>query len=61
MGKADDGNALHHIVEQHAANIQRFGAEAIHNVKNIVEIAHKDAGSIHRQITGYYNSNQYFN
>jgi hypothetical protein len=60
LGRAGDGNAWHHIVEQHADNIEKFGAEMIQNTKNVVEIAHRDAGALHRQITGYYNSVQSF-
>ena len=55
MGTAGKGNAWHHIVEQHADNIAKFGAESIHNSSNLIKLP-SGAGSIHAKVTGYYNS-----
>ncbi|NJM39408.1 MAG: hypothetical protein HC853_00880 [Anaerolineae bacterium] len=54
-GDAGAGMAWHHIVGQQAANVGRFGANAIHNTSNMIRLPH-GAGSIHNQITGVYNS-----
>ena len=35
MGNAGEGNNWHHIVEQHAGNLKRFSAEALHNTENV--------------------------
>ena len=56
-GAAGKGKAWHHIVEQYDANSTRFGNNAIQNVDNLI-LLDDTAGSIHRQITGYYNSIQ---
>ncbi len=56
-GPAGRGRAWHHIVEQTAANIARFGATSIHNPSNMVPLAHYK-GSVHMQISGLYKSNQ---
>lgn len=58
-GKAGQGQTWHHIVEQHADNIGQFGAESIHNAKNLIKLP-EGAGSIHRKITGFYNSKPRF-
>ena len=58
-GSAGKGKAWHHIVEQTPANISRFGAEMIHNAKNIVKIPH-GAGKLHNMISGHYSSIQSF-
>ncbi len=58
-GNASSGNELHHIVEQNGfrgLNQQKFGKTNIHNTKNIVDIPGIVSGSLHRRITGYYNS-----
>ena len=55
MGEAGEGLAWHHIVEQHADNIAKFGAEQIHNTSNLIKLPH-GAGSIHAKVTGHYNS-----
>jgi hypothetical protein len=55
MGSAGEGKAWHHIVEQHAGNIAKFGAENIHNTNNVIKLA-SGKGSIHAKVTGYYNS-----
>jgi RHS repeat-associated protein len=53
--KAKPWYSWHHIVEQNKANIEKFWAKAIHNIKNLVQIP-EWKWSLHRQITGYYNS-----
>ncbi len=57
MGAAGKGKAWHHIVEQHADNVSKFGAEAIHNTGNLIKLPH-GAGTIHAKISGYYSSIQ---
>jgi hypothetical protein len=57
MGVAGSGLAWHHIVGQTTSNLQRFGAEAIHNTGNLVRLEH-GTGSIHQEITNFYNSVQ---
>ena len=47
----------HHIVEQTPANVEKFGAEVIHNTANVVELPH-GPGTIHNRISGHYLSNQ---
>lgn len=58
-GSAGDGMAWHHIVEQNASNVSKFGAERIHNINNMVKLPH-GKGSIHAKISGYYSSKQDF-
>lgn len=55
QGSAGNGNAWHHIVNQNSTNLNRFGAEQIHNTNNLIKLP-ESAGQIHRQLTGYYNS-----
>jgi hypothetical protein len=57
MGVAISGLAWHHIVGQTTSNLQRFGAEAIHNTGNLIRLEH-GTGSIHQEITNFYNSIQ---
>lgn len=57
IGVAGAGLAWHHIVGQTTSNLQRFGAEAIHNTGNLVRLEH-GTGSIHQEITNFYNSVQ---
>jgi hypothetical protein len=58
MGVAGSGLAWHHhIVGQTTSNLQRFGAEAIHNTGNLIRLEH-GTGSIHQEITNLYNSVQ---
>ena len=57
MGVAGSGLAWHHIVGQTTSNLQRFGAEAIHNTGNLIRLEH-GTGSIHQEITNLYNSIQ---
>jgi hypothetical protein len=52
FGPAGSERQWHHIVEQNAANIEKFGAAAIHNPSNYVNITDK----AHQQITAHYNS-----
>ena len=58
-GVAGEGQAWHHIVEQTPSNVERFGAEAIHNTENLVKLPH-GPGTIHNQISGFYSSKQPF-
>lgn len=57
MGTAGAGQAWHHLVGQTTSNIQRFGAQAIHNTGNLVCLKH-GKGSIHQEVTNFYNSIQ---
>lgn len=54
-GKAGDGQAWHHIVEQNPSNIQKFGAEVLHTTSNLAKVS-SGKGSLHAKVTGYYNS-----
>ena len=54
-GPAGEGYAWHHIVEQNADNIAKFGAERIHNTKNLIRLPN-GKGSIHAKISGFYSS-----
>ncbi len=38
LGPAGDGRVYHHIVEQRKTNVARFGAQAIHNTANVVNV-----------------------
>jgi RHS repeat-associated protein len=51
LGLAGEGQVWHHIVEQRAANVTRFGAEAIHNTSNVVRLS-RDAN---QAIANYYS------
>ncbi|NJK66470.1 MAG: hypothetical protein HC789_19665 [Microcoleus sp. CSU_2_2] len=57
IGVAGSGLAWHHIVGQTTSNLQRFGAQAIHNTGNLVRLEH-GTGSIHQEISNLYNSVQ---
>ena len=59
VGPAGQGNAWHHIVEQTPSNIKKFGAEAIHNIDNIVKVPH-GKGQLHQKISGFYSTKQPF-
>ncbi|PTL79839.1 hypothetical protein DAT35_30850 [Vitiosangium sp. GDMCC 1.1324] len=50
MGRAGNGKAWHHIVEQR--NTNRFGAEAIHNAENIIALD----SELHARISAFYSS-----
>jgi hypothetical protein len=54
-GSAGPGMAWHHIVTQTSANLQQFGAQAIHNTNNLLKLPN-GAGSLHQQVTNLYNS-----
>lgn len=58
-GIAGEGQAWHHIVEQTPGNVERFGAETIHNTENLAQLPH-GPGTIHNQISGFYSSKQPF-
>jgi hypothetical protein len=45
----------HHIVTHTSVNIQRFGAQAIHNTTNLIRLP-QGAGSLHQQISNLCNS-----
>jgi RHS repeat-associated protein len=55
MGPAGDFMDWHHIVAQ-AKNVAQFGADVIHNPKNLAAIPR----DLHRKITGFMNSKQPF-
>lgn len=55
LGPAGPGKQWHHIVEQ-GGNVERFGAEAVHNTSNLVRVD----TAVHRQISGFYSSKQPF-
>ena len=50
-GSAGKGFEWHHIVER-PVNVERFGAERIHNTDNIIALP----TSLHRKISGFYSS-----
>ena len=52
MGPAGKGQEWHHIVEQTPGNVQRFGAQAVHNTENIVPL---DKG-LHTRLSSFYSS-----
>ncbi|ATB31685.1 hypothetical protein [Melittangium boletus] len=52
MGKAGAGKEWHHVVEKR--NAKRFGAEAIHNTENIIELEK----SLHDRVSAFYSSIQ---
>ncbi|AKJ00701.1 putative lipoprotein [Archangium gephyra] len=52
MGKAGKGKQWHHIIEQ--CNVERFGAEAIHNTENVIALDAK----LHERISAFYSSRQ---
>jgi len=53
-GTAGSGKAWHHVVSQRSSNVTKFGAERIHNTKNLVKLPH-GSGTWHNRITGFYN------
>ncbi|MEW7279739.1 hypothetical protein ABW636_14190 [Aquimarina sp. 2201CG1-2-11] len=62
-GNASPGNELHHIVERggfQSKNEIKFGKTNIHNTKNIIDIPGVEAGSLHKRVTGHYNSKPNF-
>ena len=52
FGGEGQDRAWHHVVEQHADNVTRFGAESIHTATNMVNIDAK----LHAQISAYFSS-----
>ncbi|WPB74618.1 hypothetical protein KYC5002_37115 [Archangium violaceum] len=52
MGSAGEGKAWHHIVEQRKVNVERFGAEAIHNTENVITVDK----ARHDAISAYYST-----
>jgi hypothetical protein len=54
MGSAGEGKNWHHIVEQHAANVKRFGPEALHNTENVIKLD----TPLHNQVSAFYSSIQ---
>ena len=55
-GSAGKGFEWHHIVEQRSVNVERFGAERIHNTDDIIALP----TSLHRKISGFYSSKQWW-
>ncbi len=56
LGSAGKNFEWHHVVEQRASNIARFGAQTIQNTGNIVRIDKQT----HTLISAYYSSKQAF-
>ena len=54
VGPAGEGLQWHHIAEQTAGNVGRFGSEAIHNTGNLIRL---ETG-VHRELSGFYSSIQ---
>jgi len=59
LGPAGPGMAWHHIVEQTPSNVKKFGAEAIHNLDNVVKVPH-GKGSLHSKLSAFYSQKQSF-
>jgi hypothetical protein len=55
IGKAGNGKEWHHIVEKHRFNLKRFGAEALHNTKNVIPLE-KD---LHTKVSAFYSSKNF--
>ena len=56
LGPAGKNKHWHHIVEQHADNVAKFGQGSIQNTKNVISIPGGFKGSLHGKVTGHYNS-----
>jgi hypothetical protein len=54
MGSAGEGKNWHHIVEQHAANLKKFGPEALHNTENVIQLD----TALHQRVSAFYSSIQ---
>lgn len=54
LGSAGEGKNWHHIVEQHAANLKKFGPEALHNTENILKLD----TPLHQRVSAFYSSIQ---
>jgi hypothetical protein len=52
MGSAGEGKSWHHIIEQHAGNLKRFGSEALHNTENVIKVETE----VHTNISAFYSS-----
>jgi hypothetical protein len=52
MGSAGEGMNWHHIIEQHAANLKRFGPEALHNTENVIKLD----TPLHNRVSAFYSS-----
>jgi RHS repeat-associated protein len=55
LGSPGFRSEVHHVVEQNQANIDRFGAQAIQNIRNVVPVSIK----LHRAISRFYSTNKY--
>lgn len=55
QGGAGNGWAWHHIVPKLPGNVAKFGEQMINNTNNLIRLP-EGAGSLHRQLTGIYNS-----
>jgi len=51
LGSAGANRDWHHIVGQHQANVEKFGAKAIHNTANVVSIDRTEA---HHTVNGVF-------
>ncbi|MEJ0091347.1 MAG: toxin TcdB middle/N-terminal domain-containing protein [Limisphaerales bacterium] len=54
LGPAGEGRVWHHIVEQRAGNVEKFGAQAIHNTENVVNVTRE----VNQKIANFYSSKQ---
>jgi len=54
MGSPGSGNQWHHLVEQRAANLERFGPEALHNTGNVIPLDE----ALHTDVSAFYSSKQ---
>ncbi len=59
FGRAGDGMAWHHIVEQTKGNIAKFDSQSIQNTNNLIKLEH-GSGTIHNKVSAYYSSKQFF-
>jgi hypothetical protein len=55
LGPAGPGKAWHHIVNNKAANIAKYGEKAIQNIFNVIKIPHGKK-TLHSAITAVYNT-----
>jgi len=52
VGPAGAGKQWHHVVGQTSGNVNRFGAQSVHNTSNVVALDTK----LHEAVSGYYSS-----
>jgi len=52
LGSAGPGKQWHHIVEQTPGNVERFGAQALHNTENVIPLEQ----TLHTRISALYSS-----